>query len=172
MLTHPNIARMLDAGHADNGQPFLVMEYVDGRPIDEFAAGLSVRQKIALFLQACAAVGYLHRNLIVHRDLKPGNVLVTPDGELKLLDFGIAKILDVTTDSGMTSLRMLTPDYASPEQVTGSRVSTATDIYSLGALLYRLLTGTSAREFEDPSPEGIARAVVERASSCDGTGCQ
>ncbi len=162
MLAHPNIARMLDAGHADNSQPYLVMEYVNGRPINEVAAGLSVRDKIALCLQACAAVAYLHRNLIVHRDLKPGNVLVTPDGELKLLDFGIAKILDVTADSASTSIRMLTFDYASPEQFTGGRVSTATDIYSLGALLYHLLTGKPAREFADPSAESMARAVVER----------
>jgi serine/threonine protein kinase len=117
-LAHPNIARMLDAGHLDNGQPFLAMEYVDGKPIDIFAAELSVREKIALFQKVCAAVGYLHRNLVVHRDLKPSNILVTAEGDPKLLDFGIAKILDLATDSTMTSMRMLTPDYASPEQVT------------------------------------------------------
>ena len=94
-----------------------------------------------MFLKVCAAAGYLHRNLVVHRDLKPSNILVTADGEPKLLDFGIAKILDLATDSTMTGMRMLTPDYASPEQVTGGRVTTATDIYSLGAVLYLLLTG-------------------------------
>ena len=161
-LTHPNIARMLDAGHLENGQPFLAMEYVDGKRIDVFAAGLGVRQNIALFLKVCAAVGYLHRNLVVHRDLKPGNILVTAEGEPKLLDFGIAKMLDMATESTITGMRMLTPDYASPEQVTGGRVSTATDIYSLGAVLYRLLTGMPPHEFEEHSPTAIASAVATR----------
>jgi serine/threonine protein kinase len=161
-LTHANIARMLDAGHLDNGQPFLAMEYVDGKPVDVFAAGLSVRQKIALFLKVCAAVGYLHRNLVVHRDLKPSNILVTADGEPKLLDFGIAKILDLATDATITSMRMLTPDYASPEQVSGGKMSTATDIYSLGAVLYQLLTGRPAHEFEDPSAESVLSVVTKR----------
>jgi tetratricopeptide (TPR) repeat protein/predicted Ser/Thr protein kinase len=161
-LAHPNIARMLDAGHLASGQPFLAMEYVDGKPIDVFAADLSVRQKVALFLKVCTAVGYLHRNLVVHRDLKPSNILVTCDGEPKLLDFGIAKILDAATDATMTGMRMLTPDYASPEQVMGGRVTTATDIYSLGAVLYLLLTGKHAHEFEDHSAEAIARAVTLR----------
>ena len=151
---------MLDAGHVENGQPFLAMEFVKGKPIDVFCAGLSIRQKVSLFLKVCAAVSYLHRNLIVHRDLKPSNILVTSDGEPRLLDFGIAKILDVATDSTMTSMRMLTPDYASPEQVTGGRISTATDIYSLGAVLYHLLTGKPAHEFEDHSPETIARVIT------------
>jgi serine/threonine protein kinase len=161
-LAHPNIARMLGAGHVGNGQPFLAMEFVAGKPIDIFCAGLSIRQKVSLFLKVCAAVSYLHRNLIVHRDLKPSNILVTSEGEPRLLDFGIAKILDVATDSTMTSMRMLTPDYASPEQVTGGRISTATDIYSLGAVLYQLLTGQPAHEFEDHSPEAIARVVTTR----------
>ncbi|HYW48314.1 MAG TPA: serine/threonine-protein kinase [Bryobacteraceae bacterium] len=161
-LAHPNIARMLDAGHLASGQPFLAMEYVAGKPIDVFAAGLSVRQKVALFLKVCAAAGYLHRNLVVHRDLKPSNILVTADGEPKLLDFGIAKILDMATDATMTGMRMLTPDYASPEQVIGGRVTTATDIYSLGAVLYLLLTEKHAHEFEDHSPEAIARTVTSR----------
>ena len=108
----------------------------------------------SLFLKVCAAVGYLHRNLVVHRDLKPPNILVTDEGEPKLLDFGIAKMLDLTTDSTMTSMRMLTPDYASPEQVAGGPVSTATDIYSLGAVLYKLLTGASPHQFEDDSAGG------------------
>jgi tetratricopeptide (TPR) repeat protein len=159
-LSHPNIARLLDAGHLGNGQPYLSMEYVDGKPIDVFAAGLSVRQKIALFLKVCAAISYLHRNLVVHRDLKPSNILVTAEGEPKLLDFGIAKILDLATDSTTTSMRVLTPDFASPEQVTGGRVSTATDIYSLGALLYLLLTGKGPHEFEDHSPEAVAQAIT------------
>src|SRR3954447_18877844 len=93
-LSHPNIARLLDAGHREDGQPYLVMEYVEGKAIDEYTAGLGIRQKITLFLKVCAAVGYLHRNLVVHRDLKPPNILVTDEGEPKLLDFGIAKMLD------------------------------------------------------------------------------
>jgi tetratricopeptide (TPR) repeat protein/predicted Ser/Thr protein kinase len=161
-LAHPNIARMMDAGHLDNGQPFLAMEYVDGKPIDVFAASLTVRQKIALFLKVCAAVAYLHRNLIVHRDLKPSNVLVTAEGEPKLLDFGIAKILDLATDATMTSMRMLTPDYASPEQASGGRISTATDVYSLGAVLYHLLTGNPPHEFEEKSFEAVALVIATR----------
>ncbi len=161
-LAHPNIARMLDAGHLDDGQPFLVMEFVDGQPIDTFAVPLETREKIALFLKVCAAVAYLHRELVIHRDLKPSNILVTPSGEPKLLDFGIAKILDNTTDSTMTGMRMLTPDYASPEQVTGGRLTTATDVYSLGALLYRLLTGKPAHQFDTTSSESVARVITGR----------
>src|SRR5262245_4866508 len=161
-ITHPNIARLVDAGHLDHGQPFLAMEYVDGQPIDAFAAGLGVRRTVALFLKVCGAVAYLHRHLVVHRDLKPSNILVTGDGEPKLLDFGIAKLLDMATDSTMTSMRMLTPAYASPEQVAGGKLSTATDIYSLGALLYRLLTGKQTHESEGHSADSIASAIVAR----------
>src|SRR5215471_5969205 len=159
-LSHPNIARLLDAGHREDGQPYLVMEYVEGKDIDAYTTGFSTRQKIALFLKVCAAVSYLHRNLVVHRDLKPANILVTDEGEPKLLDFGIAKLLDFTTDTTATSMRMLTPDYASPEQVTGSRITTATDIYSLGAVLYKLLTGASPHQFE-----GDAAAMALAISS-------
>jgi tetratricopeptide (TPR) repeat protein len=161
-LTHPNIARLLDAGHSEHGQPFLVMEYVDGMPIDVFATGMGVRQKVALFLKVCTAVAYLHRHLIVHRDLKPSNILVTPEGEPKLLDFGIAKLLDLTTDATLTSMRVLTPNYASPEQVTGGRLTTTTDVYSLGAVLYLLFTGRLAHEFSDGSPETISSVVTTR----------
>ncbi len=118
--------------------------------------GWSVRQKIALFLKVCEAVAYLHRHLIVHRDLKPSNIFVTADGEPKLLDFGIAKLLDLTTDTTVTGMRMLTPDYASPEQMQGGRLTTTTDVYSLGAVLYLLLTRKPAHEFDDRSPEAIA----------------
>ena len=158
-LSHPNIARLLDAGHREDGQPYLVMEYVEGKPIDVYTTGLAVRQKVTLFLKVCAAVGYLHRNLVVHRDLKPSNILVTNEGEPKLLDFGIAKMLDLTTDSTVTGMRMLTPDYASPEQAVGGPVTTATDIYSLGAVLYKLLTGVSPHEFESDSMGAIASAI-------------
>jgi serine/threonine protein kinase len=161
-LSHPNIAQMLDSGHLDDGEPFLVMEYIDGKHIDVFASALSVQEKVRLFLKVCAATGYLHRNRVVHRDLKPSNILVTADGEPKLLDFGIAKALDLATNSTMTSMRALTPDYASPEQVRGRKVSAATDVYSLGAVLYRLLTGKPAQEFEDLSPETIAETVTMR----------
>jgi predicted Ser/Thr protein kinase/tetratricopeptide (TPR) repeat protein len=159
-LTHPNIARLIDAGHVEHGQPFLAMEYVEGKPIDVFAAALNVRQKIGLFLKVCAAVAYLHRHLIVHRDLKPNNIFVAADGEPKLLDFGIAKLLDVATDTTVTSVRMLTPGYASPEQVMGGRITTTTDVYSLGAVLYLLLTGKPAHEFEGGTPESIASIVT------------
>jgi len=159
-LSHPNIARLLDARHRE-GQPYLVMEYVEGQPIDVCTAESSIRQKIKIFLKVCAAVAYLHRNLVVHRDLKPQNILVTKDGEPKLLDFGIAKILDYTVDSTATGFRMLTPDYASPEQVTGAPVTTATDIYSLGAVLYKLLTGEPPHQFPNNSVEAIVSSICE-----------
>ena len=158
-LSHPNVAKLLDAGHREDGQPYLVMEYIEGTPIDVYAAELSVNHKVKLFLKVCAAVSYLHRNLVVHRDLKPANILVTKEGEPKLLDFGIAKVLDLSGDSTVTAVRMLTPDYASPEQVVGGSITTATDIYSLGAVLYKLLTGKSPRDLERGSARAIMAAV-------------
>jgi serine/threonine protein kinase len=158
-LSHPNISRLLDAGHRDDGQPYLVMEYIEGKAIDVYSAGLGLRAKLKLFLKVCAAVSYLHRNLVVHRDLKPANILVTGDGEPKLLDFGIAKLLDVTRDYSATSANSFTPDYASPEQATGGPLTTSTDIYSLGAVLYRLLTGESPHRFDDVSAGAIASAI-------------
>ena len=163
-LKHPNIAHLLDAGHLEDGQPFLAMEYVDGKSIDVYSAGLDIRQKIALFLRVCSAVAYLHRNLVVHRDLKPGNIVVTEDGQPKLLDFGISKVLDVATDSTVTVLRMLTPDYASPEQVLGGRVTTSTDIYSLAAVLYQLLTGKAPRHSATCSPSASTREITRPGS--------
>ncbi|HET7434130.1 MAG TPA: serine/threonine-protein kinase [Thermoanaerobaculia bacterium] len=139
-LEHPNIARMLDGGTTANGAPFLAMEYIEGTPIDEYAAThhLSVHERLRLFLTLCDAVQHAHRNLVIHRDIKPANVLITRDGVPKLLDFGIAKLIsEVTVDATVT--RMMTPDYASPEQLHGLPVSTATDVYSLGVLLYGLL---------------------------------
>jgi tetratricopeptide (TPR) repeat protein len=142
-LNHPGITRLLDAGHTKSGQPYLVMEYVDGTPIDVYCRGFSFEAKVKLFLLVCDAIAYLHRNLVIHRDLKPSNILVETGGSPKILDFGIAKILDETGDPGVTKERMLTPDYASPEQVKGTAKTTATDVYSLGAVLYELLAGKS-----------------------------
>jgi len=159
-LSHPNIARLLDAGHSVDQRPYLAMEYVDGIPIDSFANALPTNRKLELFLKVCAAASYMHRNLIIHRDLKPGNILVTAEGEPKLLDFGIAKLLDLATDSTATGWRMMTPDYASPEQVTGKDLTTATDVYSLGAVLYRLLTGSTVHQFDSHHPEAIASVVA------------
>jgi hypothetical protein len=172
-LDHPHIARLLDAGLSDTGLPYFVMERVDGRPIDQACDGLPLEGRLALFLQLADAVSHAHRHLLVHRDLKPGNVLVTRDGRVKLLDFGIAKALDplepapgtpaddaagLTTQQGQ---RPFTPLYASPEQVRGEPVSTATDLYSLGVLLYQLLTGQRPYGRGATSPLEAARAVLE-----------
>ncbi|MBL8230853.1 MAG: serine/threonine protein kinase [Bryobacterales bacterium] len=145
-VSHPNVARLLDAGHTANGVPYLVMEYVKGTRIDEHCASLSLGDRLRLFLKVCDAVAFLHQNLIVHRDLKPGNLLVTDEGEPKLLDFGIAKILDIAAERTLTRDQAWTPEYASPEQIRGAAMTTATDVYSLGAVLYRLLTGQLPRE--------------------------
>jgi hypothetical protein len=132
---------MLDAGRTDEGIPYLVMEYVDGEPLDVYARGISVRDRLELFIRVCEAVSYAHQRLIVHRDLKPSNILVDRTGQPKLLDFGIARLLDGTSDRTVTAERVLTPVYASPEQLSGAPQTTATDIYSLGGVLYTLLTG-------------------------------
>ena len=141
-LEHPHIARLLDGGETDDGRPYLVMEFVDGVPLDSFADGLPIERVLRLFLQICAAVEHAHRALIVHRDIKPANVLVTPEGESKLLDFGIAKeVAPVAEDDGRTKTSAFTLHYASPEQMNGQPITVASDVYSLGAVLYRLLTG-------------------------------
>ncbi|MCP3957493.1 MAG: serine/threonine protein kinase [bacterium] len=145
-LDHPNIARLLDGGTTDDGRPYLVMEHVEGRPIDEYceAHGLSVEERLRLFLKVCAAVQHAHRHLVVHRDLKPANILVTTGGEPKLLDFGVAK--EVGGEGKTPETRLLvpvTPEYASPEQLTGKPATTAVDVYALGVVLYELLTGQS-----------------------------
>ncbi len=166
-LDHPNIARLLDAGVAEDGRPYLAMERVDGVPIDRHCdqARLGIRERLALFDSVCRAVHYAHRNLIVHRDLKPGNVLVTADGQPKLLDFGIAKLL-VEEDGGTTPLTRtgrlpMTPEYASPEQVRGEPVTTASDVYSLGVLLYELLSGHRPHRLRGKTPAEIERMVCE-----------
>ncbi len=172
-LDHPHIARFIDAGTTPEGQPYLVMDLVEGLPLVEYArrAGLDVRARVQLFRQVCSAVQYLHRNLVVHRDLKPGNVLVTASGQVKLLDFGIAKLLEPggAQAATITLLRALTPDYASPEQVRGDVVTTASDVYALGAVLYELLCGERPHRFPSLSPEDVVRVVClatpERPSS-------
>jgi serine/threonine protein kinase/tetratricopeptide (TPR) repeat protein len=154
-LNHPSIARVMDAGHASESQPYLVMEYVDGVPIDVYAAKIDLRDKIALFLRVCDGVAHAHRHLIIHRDLKPSNILVDSSGQPKLLDFGIAKLLDETGDATQTVERLLTPNYASPEQLRGANQTTATDVYSLGAVLYKLMTGRSPHEADSPAGQAI-----------------
>lgn len=147
-LNHSNIARLLDAGETQDGQPFLVMEYIHGEPVDRFCdrSQLDIRARLELFLEICSAVQYAHQNLVVHRDLKPANILVTSEGAPKLLDFGIAKLLDTSEAAAALALtrmndRLLTPEYASPEQILGRPVTTASDVYALGVVLYELLTG-------------------------------
>jgi tetratricopeptide (TPR) repeat protein len=160
-LDHPNIARILDGGATDDGRPYLVMEYVDGTPIAEYCGGrsLDTRARVRLFQAVCAAAHYAHQNLVVHRDLKPGNILVTADGVPKLLDFGIAKLLEPNAEATATAQRFLTPDYASPEQKRGEAVTTASDIFQLGLLLKKLLgepldqdLGNIARKAADEEP--------------------
>lgn len=159
-LEHPNIVRLLDGGITNERLPFFVMELVDGVPITDYAARhlLTVRERLELFLQMANAVSYAHRQLVVHRDLKPNNVLVTPDGLVKLLDFGIAKVLDVESNPQTVGTPM-TPEYASPEQIRGDTITTASDIYSLGMVLYELLTGqTPCRLYGVDSLE-LSRAI-------------
>ena len=164
-LNHPNIAKLLDGGVSENGEPFLAMEYVQGETIEEYVAerSLSINETLSLFLRVCSAVAYAHRNLVVHRDIKPGNILVTKSGEPKLLDFGLAKLIDeglghdVTTTQ--TEFRALTPAYASPEQLKGEPITTSSDVYSLGVLLYELLTGERPFKFEGMSLVEIIHAI-------------
>jgi tetratricopeptide (TPR) repeat protein/predicted Ser/Thr protein kinase len=150
-LQHPSIVHVLDAGHTTAGRPYLVMEYVEGAPIDTYSKSLDVRAILELFLKVCEAVAHAHSRLIIHRDLKPSNILVTPSGEPKLLDFGIAKLLDAP-DATQTIDRLLTPEYASPEQMLGAPQTTATDVYSLGIVLHKLLKGRSPNTTASADP--------------------
>ncbi len=150
-LQHPNIAMLLGGGVTTDGRPYFVMEYVEGRPIDAYCdlRMLSIDDRLRLFLKVCETVAFAQRSLVVHRDLKPSNILVTAEGEIKLLDFGIAKVISSDSESvsypalTRTGMRIMTPEYASPEQIAGEPVTTASDVYSLGVILYQLLTGTS-----------------------------
>jgi eukaryotic-like serine/threonine-protein kinase len=168
-LDHPHIARLLDGGLTDDGRPYLVLEYVDGVPITEYCDRhrLGIDDRIRLFLDVCDAVQHAHQNLVIHRDLKPGNILVTPAAQLKLLDFGIAKLLNPAlsaVDAPVTrlDLRVMTPEYASPEQVRGDSITTASDVYALGVLLYELLTGSPPYHLTTHSPAEVMQAVCER----------
>lgn len=162
-LHHPAIARLIDGGETSDGRPYIVLEYVEGETIIEYAErlGLPRERRLRLFLEVCEAVSHAHQALIAHRDLKPSNILVTAEGHVKLLDFGIAKLLD--SDSTSTTTLALTPQYASPEQVRGEPVTTATDVYSLGLVLYELLTGRQAYKIPTASPAEIDRLVSETA---------
>jgi serine/threonine protein kinase len=167
-LDHPNIARLLDGGMTEEGVPYFVMELVEGQPIDKYcdAHQLGIPARLKLILQVCAALQYAHEHQIIHRDIKPANILVTADGVPKLLDFGIAKIMDSSEAPGavgktLTMFRAFTPEYASPEQVKAGPITTASDVYSLGVLLYELLTGHRPYRFRAHTPSEIERAICE-----------
>jgi serine/threonine protein kinase len=166
-LEHPNIASLLDGGSTEDGLPYLVMEYVEGLPITRYCDShdLDTNGRLELFQKVCAAVSYAHTNLVVHRDIKPSNILVAEDGTPKLLDFGIAKLLNPellfdTEEATATMFRVMTPEYASPEQVRGLPVTTASDVYSLGVVLYELLTGRRPFKLESHMPEEAAKIIL------------
>jgi serine/threonine protein kinase len=181
-LEHPNIAQLLDGGATPDGSPYLVMEYVGGMPIDEYCDSrqLSVVERLRLFRTVCTAVHYAHQNLVVHRDLKPTNILVKADGTIKLLDFGIAKLLNpdpagTKLERTATAMRIMTPEYASPEQARGDTITTGSDVYTLGVVLYELLSGhrpyrSLAEILSDRSPDKPSVAVnrVEKVKGDDG----
>ena len=167
-LDHPNIARLFDGGTTADGRPYLVMEHVDGTPIDRYCDEnhLNISERLELFIRVCTAVQHAHQNLVIHRDLKPGNILVTSDGEPKLLDFGIAKVLspeggEHTAEMTAVGQHVLTPRYASPEQVRGEPVATTSDVYSLGVLLYELLSGRSPYPADRSSAQVLRRLICE-----------
>ncbi|HEX2271678.1 MAG TPA: serine/threonine-protein kinase, partial [Pyrinomonadaceae bacterium] len=167
-LNHPNIARLFDGGQTDEGLPYLVMEYVEGNPINHYCNEhqLSTEQRLKLFSTVCAAVQYAHQHLVIHRDIKPGNILVTADGVPKLVDFGIAKLLDngngaFSPDVTATAMPFMTPQYASPEQLRAESVTTASDVYSLGVVLYELLSGLTPYRFKSRIPHEMARTICE-----------
>ena len=165
-LDHPNIVKLLDGGSTDEGLPYLVMDYVEGAPIDTYCDGrrLSTEERLHLFCKVCAAVQCAHENLVVHRDLKPSNILITNDGTPKLLDFGISKVLHPGNGShtAHTLTRRMTPAYASPEQVKGETVTPSADVYSLGVVLYELLTGHRPYKLKQNTPAEVERAICEQ----------
>jgi serine/threonine protein kinase/tetratricopeptide (TPR) repeat protein len=165
-LDHPNITRLLDGGTTDDGIPYFVMEYIHGQPIDSYCDShkLDIAERLKLFQSVCSAVHFAHQNLVIHRDIKSGNILVTAEGVPRLLDFGIAKLLasePSVADPTLTIARRMTPESASPEQVRGGSITTASDVYSLGVLLYKLLTGHSPYRLAGRSPDQIERAICE-----------
>ena len=164
-LKHPNIGRLLDAGMTEEQTPYFVMEYVEGVPITKYCdeRRLTISKRLALFQHVCQAVHYAHQNLIIHRDLKPPNIFVTDDGQVKLLDFGIAKLVEEDDEAGLTrtGMRLMTPEYAAPEQVRGQAATTATDVYALGVLLYELMTGHRPYALRGRSLGEIERIICE-----------
>ena len=164
-LDHPNITRLLDGGATDDGLPYLVMDFVEGLPLAKYCdqKQLGITDRLKLFLDVCSAVAYAHRNLVIHRDIKPSNIIVTADGIPKLLDFGIAKLTapDSAETLGRSGTQMMTPEYASPEQVLGLPVSTAADLYSLGVVLYELLTGRRPFKVKTRNPVEITRVITD-----------
>lgn len=167
-LQHPNIAKLLDGGKTNEGLPYLIMEYIDGVPITEYCESgkLSVHQKLELFISVCNAVEYAHQNLIIHRDIKPENILVNSEGRVKLLDFGVSKLLEDNSsseNSGLTKTGTwhLTPEYASPEQINGENINTSSDIYSLGVLLYRIISQQNPYKIYNSSPLAISKILRE-----------
>jgi len=165
-LDHPNIAKLLDGGATEDGLPYLVMEYIEGQPLLSYCDSLSlpIPERLKLFQAVCAAVQYAHRNLVVHRDIKPGNVMVAADGSPRLLDFGIAKLVnpEVSGEAPTATAMVMTPEYASPEQARGEVITTATDVYSLGVVLYELLTGHNPYRLTSRQPLDVLRAVSEQ----------
>src|SRR5215510_8158795 len=167
-LDHPNIAHFLEGGATSDGKPYYVMENITGQRIDDYCDDrrLPVRERLNLFLAVCSAVHYAHQHLIIHRDIKPSNILVTEDGTVKLLDFGIAKLLDPElmdrTVETRTHERLMTPEYASPEQIRGQQITTSTDVYSLGVVLYELLCGRRPYSFDRRSMEEIENVVCRQ----------
>lgn len=164
-LNHPNIARLYDAASTPDGAPYFVMEYVEGEPLDKYcnARALTITERLQLFRKVCAAVAYAHQHLVIHRDLKPANIRVTAEGEPKLLDFGIAKLLEADEiEQTITLQAAMTPEYASPEQVRGENMTTASDVYSLGVVLYELLTGCRPYQIKSRRADEIARAITEQ----------
>ena len=164
-LDHPNIARLIDGGTTDDGLPYFVLEYIEGTTITRYCDEhrLNTLERLKLFLQVCTAVQFAHQNLVVHRDLKPSNIIVTKDGTPKLLDFGIAKLLSVDStlvDATETVARLLTPEYASPEQLRGLPNTTTSDVYSLGVILYELLSGHRPFTLAGRSAEEVARMIT------------